>query len=99
MVKPNVGAAPGTARLRSQQLLHHERQPHPAADKLSVKCDQYIKENGPRRLLLRLEGTSRRPARTVRRRCPGYYSDYNDLNRRSNVYRFTLGPQLQRRLS
>ena len=57
--------------------------------KWSLKGDQYLRESDRVSLLLRLERESRDTRPERRATLPGYYSDYNDLNRRSKVYRST----------
>ncbi len=88
-LKPNVGAAPGTsAYVRNNYSITSGTQVNPW-DKKSIKLDHIFSEKdrlsgyiGVNRIYTRAGGNG--PATL-----PGYYTDYNDAQNLSDVYRMT----------
>jgi hypothetical protein len=86
---PNVGAAPGTlgyVRDNYQITAGSVTQPQ---TKWSLKGDQYLKESDRVSFYFGWNASLEKPGPLGVPRLPGNYSDYNDLDRRSKVYRAT----------
>jgi hypothetical protein len=88
-VKPNNGAAPGTVGYVLNNFVTTTGSKIQPADKFSVKLDQYLREKDRISFYYGYNRNLETPGPNGPPTLPGYYTDYNDLNQASNVYRFT----------
>src|SRR4051794_18749920 len=88
-VKPNITAAPGTVGYVLNNFVTSTGSRTQPADKFSVKLDQYIHEKDRISFYYGYNRNLETPGPAGPPTLPGYYTDYNDLNQASNVYRFT----------
>jgi len=88
-IKPNVSAAPGTfAHVRNNYQVIGGSRTQPAT-KWSIKGDQFLKETDRVSFYFGKNGMFERPGPLGINTLPGNYSDFNDLDRQSRVYRAT----------
>jgi outer membrane receptor protein involved in Fe transport len=88
-VKPDNGAAPGTVAYVLNNYVTTTGSKIQPADKFSVKLDQYVKEKDRISFYYGYNRNLETPGPNGPPTLSGYYTDYNDLNQASNVYRFT----------
>ncbi len=88
-VKPNINAAPGTVDYVLNNYVTTTGSRIQPADKFSIKLDQYVKEKDRLSFYYGYNRNLETPGPNGPPTLPGYYTDYNDLNQASNVYRFT----------
>jgi outer membrane receptor protein involved in Fe transport len=88
-LKPNVNAAPGTVEYVRNNFFTSSGSVTQPQTKWSIKGDQYVKESDRLAFYFGWNESLETPGPNGAPRLPGYYSDYNDLSRRSKVYRFT----------
>src|SRR3954470_2687134 len=88
-VKPNVTAAPGSVAYVLNNFITTTGSRIQPADKFSAKLDQYLGEKDRISFYYGYNKNLETPGPNGPPTLPGYYTDYNDLNQASNVYRFT----------
>ncbi len=89
VLKPNTGAAPGTlGYVRNNFSVANGTEVSPQ-NKYSVKFDHLLNANDRFSGYVGWNRTNSKPGAGGPRTLPGYYSDYNDTDRKSNVYRFS----------
>jgi outer membrane receptor protein involved in Fe transport len=89
LVKPNVGAAPGTLDYVRNNFFTTNGSVTQPQTKWSLKGDQYVRESDRVGFYFGWNESLETPGPNGAPRLPGFFSDYNDLNRRSKVYRAT----------
>lgn len=88
-IRPNVTAAPGTfAYARSNYQIVGGSRTQPAT-KYSIKGDQFLRESDRVSFYFGKNGMFERPGPLGINTLPGNFSDFNDLDRQSRVYRAT----------
>ncbi len=98
VLKPNIAVTPGTVGyVNNNYLITNGTEVNPQT-KYSVKFDHSLSANDRFSGYIGWNRTGAEPGAGGPRTLPGYYSDYNDLQRNSDVYRFSwdhnFGPTL-----
>jgi outer membrane receptor protein involved in Fe transport len=88
-LKPNNAAALGTVGYVLNNYVTTTGSKIQPADKFSVKLDQNIRDKDRISFYYGYNRNLETPGPNGPPTLPGYYTDYNDLNQASNVYRFT----------
>jgi hypothetical protein len=89
VLKPNVGASPGQlSYVRNNYIISNGTEVSPQ-NKYSVKMDHNLGSKDRFSGYIGWNRTYAAPGPTGPRTLPGNYSDYNDLQRTSDVYRFS----------
>jgi hypothetical protein len=101
ILKPNVGASPGQlSYVRNNYLITSGTEINPQ-NKYSAKFDHNLGQKDRFSGYIGWNRTSASPGPNGPRTLPGWYSNYNDLQRNSDVYRFswdrTIRPNLLNR--
>ncbi len=89
MVKPNNNAAPGTIGYILSNYVTSTGSTVQPADKFSAKVDQFITDRDHLTFYFGWNRNLDTPGPNGPPTLPGFYTDYNDLNQASNVYRFS----------